>query len=58
MGFRKQLGGWTVEPFAGVNNLLGAEYSANVRLNAWGGRHFEPAPGRHIYGGVRMRVGK
>ena len=58
MGFRKHIREWLVEPFAGVNNLLDTDYSANVRLNAWGGRHFEPAPGRHFYAGVRMRVGK
>ncbi|MEE2877336.1 MAG: TonB-dependent receptor [Candidatus Neomarinimicrobiota bacterium] len=58
IGFRKQFAEWLIEPFVGVNNLLGVEYSANVRLNAWGGRYFEPAPGRYFYGGVRVRVEK
>ncbi len=58
MGFLKNIGDWMVEPFAGVNNLFDTDYSTNVRLNAWGGRHFEPAPGRHFYAGVRMRVEK
>lgn len=58
VGYQTRLAGWLVEPFTGFNNLLDAQYNANVRLNAWGGRHFEPAPGRHLFGGVRVRVGK
>ena len=32
---------------AGINNVLDADYNDNVRINAFGGRHFEPAPGRN-----------
>ena len=45
----------TVSPFLGINNLFDEEYFANVRINAFGGRAYEPAPGRHIYGGVNIR---
>ncbi|MEX2367181.1 MAG: TonB-dependent receptor, partial [Pseudohongiellaceae bacterium] len=46
--------GTTVAPFLGINNLLDEEYFSNVRINAFGGRAYEPAPERHIYGGVRI----
>lgn len=45
----------SVSPFLGINNLFDEEYFANVRINAFGGRAYEPAPGRHIYGGVNIR---
>jgi len=45
----------TVSPFLGINNLFDEEYFANVRINAFGGRAYEPAPERHIYGGVNIR---
>jgi len=44
-----------LEMFGGINNLLDARYNNNVRINAFGGRYFEPAPGRNIYGGLRYR---
>ncbi len=45
----------TVSPFLGINNVLDEDYFANVRINAFGGRAYEPAPGRHFYGGVNIR---
>lgn len=42
-------------PFIGVNNLFDEEYFSNVRINAFGGRAYEPAPERHIYGGFNIR---
>ncbi|MEX0964121.1 MAG: TonB-dependent receptor [Pseudohongiellaceae bacterium] len=47
--------GATVSPFFGINNLFDEEYFSNVRINAFGGRAFEPAPERHVYGGVNIR---
>ena len=44
-----------IEPFVGVNNLTDTAYSANTRINAFGGRHFEPGPERNVYGGVLIR---
>jgi iron complex outermembrane receptor protein len=55
LGWTRAFGAWTVEPFAGVRNVFDAAYFGNVRLNAFGGRHFEPAPGRNIFGGIRVR---
>lgn len=45
----------TVAPFLGINNLFDEKYFSNVRSNAFGGRAFEPAPERHVYGGVKIR---
>ncbi len=50
-----RFGDWTLSPFVGVNNLTDKRYAANVRLNAFGGRYFEPAPERHFYGGFAIR---
>lgn len=40
--------------FAGINNLLNTTYFDNIRLNAFGGRFYEPAPGRNFYLGTRF----
>ena len=45
---------WT--PFFGVNNLFDAKYNDNIRINAFGGRFFEPAAGINVFGGVRLRL--
>jgi len=50
-----RFGDWTLSPFVGVNNLTDKRYAANVRLNAFGGLYFEPAPERHFYGGLAIR---
>ncbi len=44
---------WTL--YLGVNNLFDAAYAANVRINAFGGRYFEPAPERNLYTGMHLR---
>ena len=44
-----------IRPYVGINNLLNQEYTDNVRINAFGGRFFEPAPGFNGYGGVEVR---
>ena len=40
--------------FGGVNNLLNTVYYDNIRLNAFGGRFYEPAPGRNFYLGLSL----
>lgn len=40
--------------FFGLNNLFGEKYNANVRINATGGRYFEPAPPLNAFGGVSL----
>lgn len=57
-GYRFSLVFLHAEPFIGINNLSDNVYPANVRLNAFGGRYFEPAPVLHFYAGVRVRFGE
>ena len=40
--------------FGGINNLLNVTYYDNIRLNAFGGRFYEPAPGRNFYLGMQL----
>lgn len=48
-------GPWQIRPYIGVNNLLDEHYYGHVRTNAFGGRYFEPAPGRNAYAGLDVR---
>ncbi len=43
-------------PFLGFNNLLNTKYNDNIRINAFGGRYFEPAPEFNVFGGLRFRI--
>ena len=45
-------GKWLFRTFAGINNLFDEDHNNNIRINAFGNRFFEPAPGRHIYVGI------
>jgi len=56
LGQKFQIGKASVTPFFGINNLLDEEYFDNVRINAFGGRYYEPGPKRYFYGGFRMRL--
>lgn len=53
-GLERDVGPVRVSPFVGVQNLADASYAATVRLNALGGRFYEPAPGISVYGGVTI----
>ena len=48
-------GNLRLSPFLGVNNLFDEKYNGNVRPNSFGGRYFEPAPDRNVYGGLTAR---
>ena len=43
---------WT----AGINNVFNAPYFDNIRLNAFGGRFYEPAPKRNAYFGIAIEL--
>lgn len=43
--------------FLGVENLFAADYSGSIVPNAFGGRFFEPAPGRTLRLGISARLG-
>lgn len=46
--------GLKISPFIGINNLFDTSYFDNIRINAFGGRYYEPAPGIYGYGGIRF----
>ncbi|MYF69247.1 MAG: TonB-dependent receptor, partial [Proteobacteria bacterium] len=54
LGFDASRGGATFSPFVGVNNVFDQRYNSNIRLNAFGGRFYEPGPGRNVYAGVSV----
>jgi iron complex outermembrane receptor protein len=55
VGTHYRRGGTVIEPFFGVNNLFDTAYNGSVRINAFGGRYYEPAPGITLYGGISVR---
>ena len=44
----------TIMPFLAVNNLFDRRYVAAATVNGFGGRVFEPAPGRWVYVGIDL----
>lgn len=46
--------GVTVQPFFNIDNLLDSRFNGSVTVNAYGGRYFEPAPGRHWQAGIAV----
>ena len=52
------LGSVRLAPFLGVNNLTDTTYDSNIRINAFGGRYYEPAPERNFYAGVTLTFGR
>ena len=41
------------DAFVSLNNILNEKYFDNIRINAFGSRYYEPAPGFNIMFGVR-----
>ncbi len=39
----------------GTNNLFDESCNDNLRINAFGGRYFEPAPERNAFAGFTLR---
>jgi iron complex outermembrane receptor protein len=54
VGYRFDSKSLVVTPFFAVNNLFDEQYNANLRLNAFGGRYYEAAPGRNLYAGITL----
>ena len=42
-------------PYLHIENLLNVDYFDNIRINAFGGRYYEPGPGRQFRAGIKMR---
>lgn len=45
-----------VYPYLIISNVFDNEYFDNIRINAFGGRYYEPAPKRTIFGGIRFTL--
>jgi iron complex outermembrane receptor protein len=63
LGVRLGAEGWTVgalgiAPFLSLRNLLDEDYVASVVPNAFGGRYFEPGPGRQLRAGLSVSFGR
>lgn len=58
LGYQKQFSNFQIEPFLGINNLLNTTYNNNIRVNAFGGRYFEPAAPLNVFAGIKLRLGK
>lgn len=56
VGWQKDGKHFTFSPFFGINNLFNMKYTANLRINAFGGRYYEPGIPINFYGGVSIRV--
>jgi iron complex outermembrane recepter protein len=50
--------GAELSPFVGVTNLFDRAYVSSVAVNAFGGRYFEPGPGRSLYVGASLAVSR
>lgn len=45
-----------IAPFVEVRNMLNTRYSGSVSINAFGGRYYEPAPGRAFLAGIQFHI--
>ncbi len=55
LGYTAETAGFEFVPFLGINNVFDVRYNSSVVVNATAGRYYEPAPGRNVYVGVRVR---
>lgn len=55
VGYTKDLGAWTLNAFARVDNLFDRQYAGSVIVNDGNGRYYESAPGRSWATGVNVR---
>ena len=56
-GFDSTRGDVDVRPFVGVDNLFNERYNSSAITNAFGGRFYEPSPGREVYIGLTISAG-
>lgn len=54
--YQARIGHSAVRPFVSVNNAWGRRYVAAATVNGFGGRVFEPAPGRWAFVGIELGV--
>jgi iron complex outermembrane receptor protein len=53
-----QAGPFEISPFAGLQNMTDEKYISSVTVNAFGGRFYEPGPGRTFYVGGTIAVAR
>jgi iron complex outermembrane recepter protein len=58
VGGRVPIGGTTVVPVVGVQNLFNRRYVGSVVINAAAGRYYEPAPERTLSVGLSLTTGR
>jgi iron complex outermembrane receptor protein len=56
MGKEFEISKSVIYPYLIINNIFQSEYFDNIRINAFGGRYYEPAPKRTIFGGIRITL--
>ena len=56
-GYETTWGDSTVRPFVGLDNLFDERYNFSAITNAFGGRYYEPSPGREVYAGLTIGFG-
>lgn len=54
MGYQMRFRNMNLAPFVGIQNMTDEHYNGLTRLNAFGGRFFEPSPGINVYGGLTV----
>jgi iron complex outermembrane receptor protein len=53
-GIRMRAGASAISPVIGVENLTDELYVPSIAINAFGGRYYEPAPGRTFFAGLSI----
>lgn len=43
-----------LSPYFLINNIFDTKYNDNIRINAFGGRYYEPGPGSTVAGGIKL----
>jgi iron complex outermembrane receptor protein len=56
-GIDRAWGDAAVRPFVGFDNVFNERYNSSAITNAFGGRYYEPSPGREIYVGLTIGAG-
>ena len=56
-GYEFPWGDTDVRPFLGLDNIFDERYNSSIITNAFGGRYFEPSPGREVYAGFTFSFG-
>ena len=57
-GLSGSIGGAELSGFVTISNLFDVDYDSAVTVNAFGGRFYEPGPGRRLTIGMSVKVGE